>query len=72
MDDARYLCSNNYSVCPSVQIIVPPKLGTETSAGAPTLPYVPSHLYHMLFETIKVRHTTTTLIYIVALFMFVY
>lgn len=51
--DARYLCSNNYSVCPSVQIIVPPKLGTETSAGAPTLPYVPSHLYHMLFETIK-------------------
>jgi pyruvate dehydrogenase kinase 2/3/4 len=52
-DDARYLCSNNYSVCPQVQIIVP-KLGTQANVAAPTLPYVPSHLYHMLFETIKV------------------
>jgi hypothetical protein len=40
-------------VCPQVQIIVP-KLGTQANVAAPTLPYVPSHLYHMLFETIKV------------------
>jgi pyruvate dehydrogenase kinase 2/3/4 len=71
VDDARYLCSNNYSVCPSVQIIVPPKLGTETSAGAPTLPYVPSHLYHMLFETIKVRHNYIFVVVVVFFFMFV-
>jgi pyruvate dehydrogenase kinase 2/3/4 len=51
VDDARYLCSNNYSVCPPVEIIVPPRLGTVSAA--PTLPYVPSHLYHMLFELLK-------------------
>lgn len=52
--EARYLCSNNYSLSPAVEIIVPSKLSTQTT-NSPTLPYVPAHLHHMLFELLKVR-----------------
>lgn len=52
VEDARFLCTNNYGVCPPVQVIVPPKHGSDVQ-NAPTLPYVPSHLYHMTFELLK-------------------
>ncbi len=51
-DDARFLCETNYCMAPRVEIVVPQQ--KDQPHISPIFPYAPSHLYHMLFELLKV------------------
>jgi hypothetical protein len=46
--DAQFLCDQYYMRSPSVNIILPHHEHDELR-----FPYIPSHLYHMLFELLK-------------------
>ena len=44
--DAQFMCERQFGVAPAVDI---------TGASERTMEYVPSHLYYILFELLKVR-----------------
>ncbi|KJE91574.1 pyruvate DeHydogenase Kinase family member [Capsaspora owczarzaki ATCC 30864] len=58
--NARFLCDQHYFASPEVEVINPRASRASSAAGGPVsvaedvcFPYVPSHLYHMLFELLK-------------------
>ena len=47
IDTARHMCTRQYGDVPDISLYGHTDL---------TMPFVPSHLHHMLFEVLKVRH----------------
>lgn len=51
--NARFLCDQHYFSSPEVEVLNPKPLKNGPKLGDVCFPYVPSHLYHMLFELLK-------------------
>ncbi|KNC81522.1 hypothetical protein SARC_06168 [Sphaeroforma arctica JP610] len=49
IDNARFLCEQYYFASPDVSVVMP-----HQTEEAFRFPYIPSHLYHMIFELLKV------------------
>eukprot|EP00698_Gefionella_okellyi_P023362 TRINITY_DN7965_c0_g1_i2.p1 TRINITY_DN7965_c0_g1~~TRINITY_DN7965_c0_g1_i2.p1 ORF type:complete len:269 (+),score=40.86 TRINITY_DN7965_c0_g1_i2:150-956(+) len=51
-DTAKFRCHQTYLCAPDVEVVTP-QLKYRNGGAQITFPYVPSHLYHILFEVIK-------------------
>lgn len=49
VSNAEFLCRQYYTTAPAIEIVTP----TTTNGAVIEFPYVPSHLYHILFELVK-------------------